>query len=54
MNFDVTDEQQSIRDMVKSFTRDVIAPIAEEIDHENRFPIEHISKMGEQIGRAHV
>lgn len=47
MNFDLTDEQQSIRDMVKSFTKDVIEPKAEEIDKENRFPIEHISKMGE-------
>lgn len=47
MNFDLTDEQQSIRDMVKSFTKDVIEPKAEEIDKENRFPTEHISKMGE-------
>lgn len=47
MNFDLTDEQKSIRDMVRSFTKEVITPKAEEIDRENRFPIEHISKMAE-------
>jgi len=47
MNFDLTDEQQSIREMVKSFTKDVIEPKAEEIDRDNRFPQEHIAKMGE-------
>lgn len=47
MNFDLTEEQKSIRDMVRNFTRDVITPKAEEIDRENRFPKEHISKMAE-------
>lgn len=47
MNFKMTDEQTQIRDMVKQFTKDVITPVAKEIDNENRFPAEHIPKMAE-------
>ena len=47
MDFNLTDEEKSIRDMVRDFTKNVIAPKAEEIDRDNRFPEEHIAKLGE-------
>lgn len=47
MNFNLTDEQISIREMVREFTKEVIEPKAAEIDENNRFPSEHIPKMAE-------
>lgn len=47
MNFELTEEQKSIRSMVRDFSREVLKPVAAELDEENRFPIEHIKKMGE-------
>lgn len=47
MNFEYTDEQLSIRKMVRDFSRDVLQPKAAEIDEENRFPTEHISKLAD-------
>lgn len=43
----MTDEQMSIRKMVRDFSRDVLQPKAKEIDEQNRFPLEHIEKMAE-------
>ncbi|WP_026572761.1 acyl-CoA dehydrogenase family protein [Bacillus sp. UNC438CL73TsuS30] len=47
MNFELTDEQKSIRAMVRDFSREVILPKAAELDEQNRFPTEHISKLAE-------
>ena len=47
MNFELTDEQESIRKMMRDFSKDVLQPKAAELDEENRFPEEHIPKMAE-------
>src|ERR1017187_2133584 len=47
MNFDLTDEQQLIRDMVREFAAADVAPIAAEIDRDHRFPEELVPKMAD-------
>lgn len=47
MNFDLTNEQRMIRDMVKDFAEKEIAGKAEEVDRSGRFPLETFEKMGE-------
>jgi len=47
MNFDLTDEQRLLRDTVREFARQEVAPVAEELDREKRFPYEIVAKMGE-------
>ncbi|QQK79492.1 acyl-CoA dehydrogenase family protein [Salicibibacter cibi] len=46
MNFQLTKEQQMIRDTVRDFAEAEIAPKAEEIDRSARFPEELFKKMG--------
>ncbi|MCR4406413.1 MAG: acyl-CoA dehydrogenase [Anaerolineae bacterium] len=45
MDFQLTDEQQMIRKMVRDFAEKEIAPIAKETDTEGKFPWEIIRKM---------
>ncbi|MGO8885529.1 MAG: acyl-CoA dehydrogenase [Streptosporangiaceae bacterium] len=45
MDFELTDEQQLIRDTVKEFSDAELAPIAAEIDREHRFPEEILPKL---------
>jgi butyryl-CoA dehydrogenase len=45
MNFDLTDEQQLIRDSVREFAAADVVPIAAEIDRDHRFPEELLPKM---------
>jgi len=45
MDFDLTDEQELIRGMVREFAAAEVAPIAAEIDREHRFPEELLPKM---------
>jgi alkylation response protein AidB-like acyl-CoA dehydrogenase len=47
MNFDLSDEHRLLRDSVREFAEGEVAPIAEEIDHNKRFPVEIVKKMGE-------
>jgi butyryl-CoA dehydrogenase len=47
MNFNLTQEQQMVKKMMKEFAETEIAAIAEEIDAEERFPYETITKLGE-------
>lgn len=47
MDFGLTDEQRLIRDTVRDFARQEIAPVAEELDREKRFPYEIVAKLGE-------
>jgi butyryl-CoA dehydrogenase len=47
MNFDLTDEQELIRDTVREFAAADVAPIAAEIDREHRFPVELLPKMAD-------
>ncbi|HEY1419828.1 MAG TPA: acyl-CoA dehydrogenase family protein [Candidatus Dormibacteraeota bacterium] len=47
MNFDLTDEQRSIRDTCRDFAREVIAPAAEELDRKHAFGYDIVRQMGE-------
>ena len=47
MDFHLSEEQRDIQAMVRKFAQNEIAPIAQEIDRESRFPIETFKKMGE-------
>jgi alkylation response protein AidB-like acyl-CoA dehydrogenase len=47
MDLDLTPEQQLVRDTVREFAREKVAPVAEELDRESRFPYEIVSELGE-------
>jgi len=47
MDFQLTEEQRMIREMVRDFAENEIMPIATQIDKEGRFPFETFKKMGE-------
>ncbi|NJP36621.1 acyl-CoA dehydrogenase family protein [Alkalicoccus luteus] len=47
MDFQLTKEQRMIQNMVKDFAEKEIAPIADSIDKEERFPEEIFKQMGE-------
>jgi short-chain 2-methylacyl-CoA dehydrogenase len=47
MNFELTDEQRLLRETVRDFARAEVAPEAEELDREKRFPYEIVAKLGE-------
>jgi alkylation response protein AidB-like acyl-CoA dehydrogenase len=47
MNFELSDEQRLLRDTVREFARAEVAPVAEELDREKRFPYEIVAKLGE-------
>lgn len=47
MDFQLSEEQGMIREMVRDFAENEIMPIASEIDREGRFPFETFKKMGE-------
>ena len=47
MNFDLSPEHELIRDTVRGFARDRVAPVAEELDREHRFPYELVAEMAE-------
>jgi short-chain 2-methylacyl-CoA dehydrogenase len=47
MDFDLTDEQRLLRDTVRDFARQEVAPVAEELDRTKSFPYELVAKMGE-------
>lgn len=47
MEFSYSREQQMVKKMIKEFAESEIAPIAEEIDAEARFPYETVAKLGE-------
>ncbi|MGO9163846.1 MAG: acyl-CoA dehydrogenase [Streptosporangiaceae bacterium] len=48
MNFELTDEQELVRNMVREFAQAEVAPIAAEIDREHRFPEELLPKLAGQ------
>ena len=43
MNFDLQPEHELLRDTVRQFALDKIAPVAEELDREKRFPYELVA-----------
>jgi short-chain 2-methylacyl-CoA dehydrogenase len=47
VNFELTDEQRLLRDTVRDFARQEVAPAAEELDRTKSFPYELVAKMGE-------
>jgi butyryl-CoA dehydrogenase len=47
VNFDLTQEQQAIRDTCRDFAREVVAPAAEELDREHRFGYDIVRQMGD-------
>ena len=47
MNYELTDEQQLLRSTVREFAETRVAPVAEELDRESRFPYELVAEMAE-------
>ena len=47
MNFDLTEEQELVRRTVRDFAEEKIAPVAEELDREHRFPYELVAELAE-------
>jgi short-chain 2-methylacyl-CoA dehydrogenase len=47
MDFELSDEQRLLRDTVRDFARQEVAPVAEELDRTKSFPYELVAKMGE-------
>lgn len=47
MDFDLTDDQRAIRDMVRAFARNEIVPHAADWDERQHFPRELFTKLGE-------
>ncbi|HET8862995.1 MAG TPA: acyl-CoA dehydrogenase family protein [Solirubrobacterales bacterium] len=46
MNFELSDEQRLIQGTVRDFARQEVAPVAEELDREKRFPYQIVEKLG--------
>jgi short/branched chain acyl-CoA dehydrogenase len=46
MDFDLSPEHRLIRDTVRDFADQEVAPVAEALDHEKRFPYEIVEKLG--------
>jgi short/branched chain acyl-CoA dehydrogenase len=47
MNYELTDEQELLRRTVRDFAESRVAPVAEELDREERFPYELVAEMAE-------
>ena len=47
MNLDLTEEHELLRRTVREFADQRVAPVAEELDREHRFPYELVSEMAE-------
>jgi short-chain 2-methylacyl-CoA dehydrogenase len=47
VNFDLSPEHELIRSTVREFAEERVAPIAEELDREHRFPYEIVEQMAE-------
>jgi short-chain 2-methylacyl-CoA dehydrogenase len=47
MDFLLSDDHGAIQALVRDFARNEIAPVAEELDREKRFPYEIVGKLGE-------
>src|SRR3954471_3675041 len=46
MDFELSAEQKLIQSTVRDFARQEVAPVAEELDREKRFPYEIVAKLG--------
>jgi short-chain 2-methylacyl-CoA dehydrogenase len=47
VNFDLTPEHELLRDTVRQFAVDRVAPLAEQLDREKRFPYELVAELAE-------
>jgi short/branched chain acyl-CoA dehydrogenase len=47
MRFDLSDDHRLIQETVRDFARNEVAPVAEELDREKRFPYEIVGKLGD-------
>jgi short/branched chain acyl-CoA dehydrogenase len=47
VDFDLSQEQELVRDTVRKFAEERVAPVAEELDREGRFPYELVAEMAE-------
>ncbi len=47
MNYELTEEQELLRRTVRDFTESRVAPVAEKLDREERFPYELVKEMAE-------
>jgi alkylation response protein AidB-like acyl-CoA dehydrogenase len=47
MHFDLPEDHRLLQETVRDFAAQEIAPVAEELDREKRFPYELVAKMGE-------
>ncbi len=47
MDFDLSSEQELVRDTVRTFARERVAPVAAELDQEGRFPYELVVELAE-------
>jgi alkylation response protein AidB-like acyl-CoA dehydrogenase len=47
MDFELSDEQRLLRDTVRDFARQEVAPVAEELDRTKSFPYDLVAKMAE-------
>jgi short/branched chain acyl-CoA dehydrogenase len=47
MDFDLSDEHELLRSTVRAFAEERIAPVAEELDREHRFPYELVAELAE-------
>ena len=47
MNLDLTEEHELVRSTVREFAEQRVAPLAEELDREARFPYELVSELAE-------
>ena len=47
MDFQLTDEQRAIRDMVRELAQKEIKPVAQKHDEEHSFPVATAKRMGE-------
>ena len=47
MNFDLDQEHELVRSTVREFAEARVAPVAEELDRESRFPYDLVAEMAE-------
>ena len=47
MDFDLSPEHELVRDTVRQFALERVAPVAEELDREKRFPYELVAELAE-------
>src|SRR4051794_7823908 len=47
MDFDLDPEHELLRDTVRQFALEKVAPVAEELDREKRFPYEIVAELAE-------